>query len=96
MIEESKYCSDVMKKHLNQKFVMSKKDNEDFKNSTKCCICDNAYVDCDAKVRDHCNINGKHRGSAHRDYNISVKVTHKFLPYFLLCKNLTNLLLKKN
>ena len=30
MIEESKYCSDVMKKHFNKKLVMAKEDNEDF------------------------------------------------------------------
>ena len=35
MIEESKYCSDVMKKYLNKEFVMAKEDNEDFKNSIK-------------------------------------------------------------
>ena len=36
MIEESKYCSDVMKKHFNKELVMAKKDNEDFKTFTKC------------------------------------------------------------
>ena len=33
MIEESKCCSDVMKKHFNKELVMTKEDNEDFKNS---------------------------------------------------------------
>ena len=32
---------------------MTKECNEDFKNSTKCWICDNGYVDNDASVRDH-------------------------------------------
>ena len=36
MIEESKYCSDVKKKHFNKELVMTKEDNEDFGNSTKC------------------------------------------------------------
>ena len=27
MIEESKYCSDMMKKHFNKELVMTKKDN---------------------------------------------------------------------
>ena len=39
MIEESKYCSDVMKKHFNKELVMTKKDNEDFESCTKCWIC---------------------------------------------------------
>ena len=33
MIEESKYCSDVIKKHFNKELVMTKKDNKDFENS---------------------------------------------------------------
>ena len=51
-----------MNKHFNKKLLMTKKDNEDFKNSTKCWIYDNAYVDGDVKVRDHCHITGKYRG----------------------------------
>ena len=35
MFEESKYCINVKKKHLNTEHVMTKKDDEDFKNSTK-------------------------------------------------------------
>ena len=36
VIEESKYCTDVMKKHFTKELVMTK---EDFENSTKCWIC---------------------------------------------------------
>ena len=36
MIEESKYCSEVMKKHFNKELLKTKEDNKDFKNSTKC------------------------------------------------------------
>ena len=36
MIEESKHCSEAMKKHFNKIFVMTKKYNENFKNSTNC------------------------------------------------------------
>ena len=51
MIEESKYCSEVMKKHLKKELAISKEDNENFKNSTKCWICDKDYVDNDVKVK---------------------------------------------
>ena len=57
---------------------MTKEDNEDFKNSTKCWICDNDYVDNDLKVRDHCYIIGKYRGSAHRDCNINLKSQNSY------------------
>ena len=40
MIEESKYFSKVMKKPFNKELVMTKKHNEDFKNSSKCLFCD--------------------------------------------------------
>ena len=50
----------------------SKEDNGDFEN-----LGDNAYVDGDVKIRDHCHITGKYRGSAHRDCNIDVKLNHK-------------------
>ena len=64
MIEESKYCDEVMKEHLNKEHVMTKEDNEDFKNSIKFWICENGYVDNDVKVRYHCHITGKYRSSA--------------------------------
>ena len=56
---------------------MTKKGDEDFENSTKCWICDNDYVDGNVKVRDHCHITGKYRGSTLRDGNINVKLNHK-------------------
>ena len=43
MIEGSKYCKDVIKKHFNKELVMNKEDNKDFENSNKCWICDNDY-----------------------------------------------------
>ena len=39
---------------------MTKEDNEDFENSTKCWICDNNYNDDDVKGRDHCDITGRY------------------------------------
>ena len=36
MIEESKHCSDLMKKYFNKDSAMTKADNEDFEKSTKC------------------------------------------------------------
>ena len=55
MIEESIYCGDVMKKHFNKELVMTKEDNKDFENSTKCWIRDNDYIDDGVKERDHCH-----------------------------------------
>ena len=54
---------------------MTKEDNEDFKNSTKCWICDNNYVDNDVKVKDHCHITEKYRDSPYRDCKNSCRIS---------------------
>ena len=84
---DDKYCSDVMNKYFNKELVMTQEDNENFKNSTKCWICDNDYIDADVKVTDHCHITGKYRGSAHRDCNINVQLNHKIPAVFHNLKN---------
>ena len=57
----------MIKEHFNKEFVVTKEDNEDFKNCNKCWICDNDSVENDVKVRDQYHITGKYRSSAHRD-----------------------------
>ena len=64
MIEESKCCSNVMKRDFNKELVKTKKDDEDFEISTKCWVSDNLYDDGDVKIRDHRHITGKYRGSS--------------------------------
>ena len=41
----------------------------------------------DVKVRDHCRITGKYRGSAHRDCNINVKLDYAVPVVFHNLKN---------
>ena len=85
MIEENKYCINVMKKHFNKELLMTKEDNYDFKNYTKCGIFDNHYdiydydydYGNDVKARDYCHITGKYRCFAHRDCNVNLKLNHK-------------------
>ena len=66
----------MTKKYFNKELVIAKEGNEDSKNSNKCWICDDDYIDNDVKVRDHSHITGKYRGSAHRGCNINVKLNH--------------------
>ena len=75
------------KTHFNKELLLTKKDNEDFENSTICWTCDNVYVDADVKVRDHCNITEKYGGSAHKGCNINVKLNHKIPIVFRNLKN---------
>ena len=51
---------------------MTKEGNKNFKNSTKCWICNN----------DHYHATRKYKGFAHRDFNINLKLNHKILSYF--------------
>ena len=74
-----------MKKHFNKELVITKEDNEDFKNSTKCCTCDNDYIDTNVKVKDHCHITGNYRRSANSDCNMNLELNHK-IP--IACPNL--------
>ena len=56
---------------------MSKKVEERFHSSNNCRICDKLFDVVDNKVRDHCNITGKYRGSAHQGCNIDLQLTKK-------------------
>ena len=66
---------------------MTKKDNEDFQNSTKCWIWDNDYVDNDVKERDHWHITEKYRGSAYGQRNINLNLNQKIPVVFYNLEN---------
>ena len=88
IIKKSKYCNcQVIKKYFNKELGMNKEDTDDIKNSTKCRICDNDYVDNDVQVRYHCHTIGKYSGCAHRDCNINLKLHHKIPAIFQNLKN---------
>ena len=88
MVEESKDRSDMLKKHFNKELVITNEDNsDDFENCSKCWIFVNDCIDIDVIVRDHFQITGKCRGSAHRDCNINIKLNHKFPVVFWNLKN---------
>ena len=50
------------------------KENEEFERSSICWIC-GGLIDFDDKVRDHCYITGKYRGSAHWSCNINLQIS---------------------
>ena len=56
---------------------MTKKDEESFQKADKCQICDKQYVPADIRVRDHCHLTGKYRGSAHQDCNLNLQLSDK-------------------
>ena len=74
MLEEVNWCKSKMKKHFNKPLKMTKEDEKDFQKVLKCHICDQQYTDKDIRVRDHCHITGKFRGSAHQDCNLKLRI----------------------
>ena len=74
MLEEVKYCKNIMKKEFNKQLIMTDNDELSFKLEQKCHICEESYKDKDIRVRDHCHITGKYRGSAHQDCNLKLRL----------------------
>ena len=74
MLEEVEYCKAVIKKHFNKPLVMTEDDEQRFRTMDGCHICGNKYTDKDVRVRDHCHITGKFRGSAHQECNLKLRI----------------------
>ena len=74
MLEEVKYCKKTMKKCFNKPSKMTNDDVDKFEKATKCHICDKEYTEKDIRVRDHCHITGKYRGSAHQECNLQLRI----------------------
>ena len=66
MLEEVEYCKTVKKKHFNKPLVMTEVDEQHFKTMDGCHICGEKCTDKDVRIRDHCHITEKFRGSAHQ------------------------------
>ena len=63
-----------MKKHFNKNLIMTEEE-EQFQSSNICWICEKLIED--EKVRDHCHITGKFRGTAHWSCSINLQLTKK-------------------
>ena len=77
MLEEVKYCKNIMKTKFNKKLVMTKEDIKNFSKADECHICNKKYMKKDIIVRDHCHITGRFRGSSHQDCNLNYRLTDK-------------------
>ena len=88
MLEEVKYCNTVIKKHFNKPLVMTEVDKQRFKTMDRCHICGEKYTDKDVRVRDHCHITGKFRGSAHQECNLKLRIKPENLKIPVIFHNL--------
>ena len=87
MLEEVKYCKKAMKKHFDKPLRMTEVDEKEFKKAT-CHICDKKYTEKDIRVRDHCHITGKYRGSAHQECNLKLRINPKEIKIPVIFHNL--------
>ena len=74
MLDEVKYCKRIIKKEFNKPLNMTKENEEEFQKADECHICNKKYSDKDIRVRDHCHITGKYRGSAHQECNLQLRL----------------------
>ena len=88
MLEEVEYCKAVVKKRFNKPLVMTEDDEMCFKLMDKCHICDKKYTDKDVRIRDHCHITGKFRGSAHQECNLKPRVKPEDIKIPVILHNL--------
>ena len=74
-----------MKKHFNKFLIKSEEEEKQFQSSNTSWICEKFMETDDEKVRDHCHVTRKFRGSAHQISNVNLQLTKKV---FLVFHNL--------
>ena len=74
MLEEVKYCKKTIRQCFNKPLKMTKDDIVNFEKATECHICNKQYTSEEIRVRDHCHITGKYKGSSHQDCNLKLRV----------------------
>ena len=77
ILKEYEYCKKVMKKHFNKSLIMSGEEEHLFQQNNSCWICEKFIDNGDEKVKDHCHVTGKFRGTAHWSCNINLQLTKK-------------------
>ena len=71
-----------MKKNFSKNLIMIEEEKE-FQSSNTCWICEKLIDDDDEKVRDHCHVTGKFRGTANWSCNI-FNYLEKILQHFTI------------
>ena len=88
MLEEVECCKAVIKRHFNKPLVMTEVDEQHFKTMDGYHICSEKYTDKDVRVRDHCHITGKFRGSTHQECNLKLRIKPENLKIPVIFHNL--------
>ena len=76
-LKETEYCWEIIESKFNKPLRMDKEEEQEFRATEMCPICGLKYTQTDVRVRVHCHITGKYRGSAHKDCNLKQHVDPK-------------------
>ena len=82
------YCKSVIKKRFNKPLIMTENDEMCFKLMNKCHVCEKEYTDKDVRVRDHCHVTEKFRGSAHQECNLKLRIKPEDIKIPVIFRNL--------
>ena len=77
MLDEVKYCKKAIRENFNKDMIMTSAEKASFKTDEKCHICGSKYHEGEVRVRDHCHVTGRYRGSAHKSCNANFRLTKK-------------------
>ena len=77
MLSEVDYCQKMIATEFQKPLQMTDEEEELFKAAEECHICGGKYLDTEVRVRDHCHITDKYRGSAHQDCNLKLRISPK-------------------
>ena len=96
MLSEVSHCQRMVREEFQKPLVMTKENEIDYQNATKCHICNRRFKVVDGKdvdggklkVRDHCHITGQYRGAAHNDCNLKWVISAEKLKIPVIFHNL--------
>ena len=76
VFEQQKYCNQIINKEFNRKLKMTIEDEDNYQHSNDFSTYNEKIKNKD-KVRDHCDVTGKYRGSARSQCNLKLKIPRK-------------------
>ena len=65
LIRSINIAKEIINKHFNKNLIMIEEEEHLFQQSNSCWICKKLTDNDEEKVRDHCHVTGKLRGTAH-------------------------------
>ena len=82
IFEEEKQILEKLKEFKNTPMNLSNEDKINYKNATKCYVCNCSFTAENHKVRDHCHVTGYYRGASCNKCNLGMKMTKTMHPCY--------------